>query len=422
MAADAVGVTATAPSDMSGDDVLDPGLDPVAIAATLFSIETANDPRPVYGQLRRHCPVAQTPGYSGEGSSWILSRYDDVMWALRHPEVFSSAPEAVDIGQAHTLIPLQIDPPEHAKYRRWLDPEFSPKRIADIERDARELVGHLVDQFAARGSCDFHEEFATPLPSTIFLRLMGWPQSDLPLFLQWRDNTVRPDVAPDDWDGAQRIREQTGKEINEYFVAAIEEKRKRPDDALLSRLVFGEVEGRPLTDEELLGTCHLLMIAGLDTVTATLDCMISYLARHPDRRRMITERPELVDNAVEELLRHETPVMMVARVVKQDWEYGGMAMKAGDSLTPLIGAANHDDDEFDDPHEVDFDRTGNRHLAFGAGPHRCLGSHLARMELRVAIDEFHKRIPDYRLAEGCELVYSPGIRQTNDGCPLEWDV
>lgn len=393
------------------------GADPLG---TLFMPETANDPRAAYARLRDQCPVAASPAMAGDSTGWVVSRYDDVMWALRHPEVFSSGQEAVSIGQEFALIPLQVDPPEHAKYRRWLDPLFSPKRIADIEPDARALVGELVEQFAGRGECDFHEEFATPLPSTIFLRLMGMPQSDLPTLLQWRDNTIRPDVEPGDWDGAQRIREQTGHEISAYFTDAIAAKRRNPDDALLSWMVHSEVEGRPVTDEELLGTCHLMLLAGLDTVTATLDCMVSYLAQHPDRRRMLVERPELLDGAVEELLRHETPVMMVARVVKQDCEFAGQAMRKGDSLTPLIGAANHDDTEFTDPHDVDFERRGNRHLAFGAGPHRCLGSHLARMELRVALDEFHRRIPEYRLADGASLNYSPGIRQTNDGLPLVW--
>ncbi len=397
-----------------------PGDEALDALGMLFAVDTANDPRPVYGRLRNECPIARGDAMMGEGSTWVLSRYDDVMWALRHPEVFSSAPEAVDVGQEHTLIPLQIDPPEHAKYRRWLDPLFSPKRIAVIEPDARKLVGELVERFVANGSCDFHEEFATPLPSTIFLRLMGMPQSDLATLLQWRDNTIRPDVEPGDWEGAQRIRDETGKAITEYFLEAIAMKRREPDDALLSELVHGTVEGRPITDSELLGTCHLMLLAGLDTVTATLDCMVSYLAQHPDRRAMIVARPELIDGAVEDLLRHETPVMMVARVVKQDFELGGMQMRKGDGLTPLIGAANHDEHEFTDPDEVDFERSGNRHLAFGAGPHRCLGSHLARMELRVALDEFHKRIPEYRLAEGTELVYSPGIRQTNDGLPLVW--
>ncbi|MDQ1447291.1 MAG: hypothetical protein QOC79_262, partial [Actinomycetota bacterium] len=188
-------------------------------------------------------------------------------------------------------------------------------------------------------------------------------------------------------------------------------------DRLLSRVVTAEVDGRPLTQAEMLGMCHLLLLGGLDTVTATLDCMIAYLAQHPERRRAVVADPELMSAAIEELLRHQTPVMMVPRIVAQDCEIGGVSIEAGDGATLLLGAANVDAEEFDDPDDVRLDRESNRHLAFGGGPHRCLGSHLARMELRVAMEEFHKRIPDYELAEGAEIHFSPGIRQA-DNLPL----
>jgi cytochrome P450 len=251
------------------------------------------------------------------------------------------------------------------------------------------------------------------LPSTIFLQLMGLPQSDLPQFLQWRDDTIRPNVAPDDWEGAQRIREQTGRDITAYFQQAIDDRRRNPDDtAVLGRLVAGQVDGRPLTDAELLGMCHLLLLGGLDTVTATLDCAIVYLARHPERRAQLGDDAVLA-GAVEELLRTETPVMAIPRVVKQDCTIDGVDIQAGDHATLCLGAANGDDAEFDDAHGVEFTRSPNRHLAFGGGPHRCLGSHLARMELRVALREFHRRIPDYEIAPGADIHYSPGIRQAN---------
>ncbi len=385
----------------------------------LFSMEAAADPLTHYAIIRERCPVARTSALVASGpDNWLLSTYEDVMWALRHPEVFSSAPDAVDIGQEHNLIPLQVDPPEHAKYRRTLDPEFSPKRMAALEDDVRMLVGEIIDRFVADGACDFHEAFATPLPSTVFLRLMGMPQSDLPEFLQWRDNTIRPDVEPGDFDGAQRIREETGKLITKYFENAIAMRRELPDDNLLSRIVHAQVDGRSFTDDELLGICHLMLLAGLDTVTATLDCMVAYLARNPEQRQLLVDRPELIDGAIEEMLRTETPVSVVARVVKQEHTLRGFTLKPGDGVTIGIGAANGDP-QFDDPHRVDFEREGNRHLAFGAGPHRCLGSHLARMELRIALEEFHKRIPEYSIPDGVELMYSPAIRQTF-ALPLEW--
>jgi cytochrome P450 len=379
----------------------------------LFSPGYADDPHPAYHAMQTQCPVQRSPGMFG-GHSVNLSRYEDVMWALRHPEVFSSK-DVVNIGNDMPLIPLSVDPPDHAKYRHLLDPEFSPKKMTALEPEARALVNRIIDEFVTRGECEFHEDFATPLPSTIFLALIGLPQSDLPQFLQWRDDTIRPN-AKNEVD-AQRMREAAGKAISEYFETALVEKRRNPDDRLLSRIVTAEVDGRPLTQAEMLGMCHLLLLGGLDTVTATLDCMIAYLAVHPERRRAIVADPALMNPAIEELLRHQSPVMMVPRVLAQDVEIRGVAIAAGDGATLLIGAANCDAAEFDDADEMRLDRGANRHLAFGGGPHRCLGSHLARMELRVAMEEFHKRIPEYELAPGAEVHFSSGIRQA-DNLPL----
>jgi cytochrome P450 len=379
----------------------------------MFSTHFADDPLPGYREIREQCPVMRSEGMFG-GNGVYLTRYEDVVWALKHTETFSSK-GVVEVGNEFPLIPLSVDPPEHAKYRRLLDPQFSPKKMADLEPELRKLAREVVDAFIDRGECDFHEEFATPLPSTFFLALTGLPQSDLPSFLQWRDNTIRPNAST--MEEAAAIREQTGYEITRYFEEALEQRRRQPDDRLLSTLVSAEIEGRPLTQAELLGTCHLLLLGGLDTVTATLDCMIVYLARHPDRRRAIVENPSLVPNAVEELLRHQTPVMMVPRRLAQDIEIGGVQCMAGDSATLMLGSANCDPGEFDEPEDVVLDREHNRHVAFGGGPHRCLGSHLARLELRVALEEFHARIPDYDIAPGAEFHYSPGIRQT-DRLPL----
>ncbi len=401
-------------------DTVDPGDNagttgaPFDAGTLLFSMDCAADPHPAYRRLREECPVARSAGFDG-GTSWYISRYDDVMWALKHPEVFSSGAEAISIGQEHPLIPLQVDPPEHAHYRRLLDPEFSPRRMAELEPDVRRLTGELLDGFATRGTCDFHAEYATPLPSTIFLRLLGLPQSDLPKFLQWRDDTIRP--AGDTPAAQQHTREAAGAAITRYFEDGLDEKQRNPDGNLLARLATARVDGRPITRAEQLGTCHLMLLGGLDTVTATLDCMIAYLAQHPDRRRALIADPTLCDTVVEELLRAETPVQVVPRVVKQEFEMRGQRLQPGDGVVLVLGAADTDGDEFDDAESVSFERGVNRHLAFGGGPHRCLGSHLARMELRVAVEEFHRRIPEYELAPDTTLVYSPGIRQA-DHLPL----
>ncbi len=389
--------------------------DEFALDAHVFSERCANAPHEVYHEVHRRCPVQRAPGMFG-GNHVYVTRYEDVLWALKHPEVFSSK-DVVKVGNDVPLLPLSVDPPDHAKYRRLLDPQFSPKRMAELDGEARKLVNEIIDGFAPSGQCEFHEDFATPLPSTIFLALMGLPHEDLPQFLQWRDDTIRPESTSATQEEADAKRAAAGKAIEEYFEAQIEQKRRNPDDRLLTTIVHGEVDGRPLTHEELLGITHLLLLGGLDTVTATLDCMILYLANNPERRRALVEDPSLIPPAVEELLRHQTPVMMVPRIIAQSGEIGGVTFEAGDGATLMIGAADVDEAEFDDPDAVLFDRERNRHLAFGGGPHRCLGSHLARLELRVALEEFHRRIPEYSLADGAEIRFSPGIRQA-DHLPL----
>jgi cytochrome P450 len=374
----------------------------------LFSRTTADDPHPTYERLRSECPVLRREG--PERGDVFLSRYDDIFWALRHPEYFTSAGGTLYLGE-QPQIPLEVDPPKHTQYRRLLNPQFVPREIEKLAPEVRGMVHDLIDAFAPRGSCDFHEEFATPLPSGIFLPLMGLPREDLPLFLKWRDELVRPEMDMAEGETAEGVRRRAAIEVSDYFREAIAERRKQPGDGLLSTIIEFEIDGEPLTERELLGMSHLLLVGGLDTVTATLDCMVVYLATHPEHRQQLIDDPSCIPAAVEELLRWLTPVMMIPRSVAQDMEMRGVELKAGDAVNVVIGAANMDEEEFGTP-EVDFSRDPNRHLAFGGSHHLCLGAHLARLELRVALEELHARIPDYRIAEGADIRYSPGIRQT----------
>ena len=368
----------------------------------------ANDPQPLYRKLRDECPVARID-YGPSQSLVMVSRYEDVRWALRNPEYLSSGMEAALIGQERPLIPLQIDPPDHAKYRRVLDPMFSPKAMEQIEGDARRHVNRIIDQFVDAGRCDFHAQFSTPVPSIFFLRLMGLPLEDLDTFLEWRDGIIRPRTGDIEQDA--KVRDETGQEMYAYFERAMDEKERQRDDGLFSHLLDAEVEGAKFTREQILDIAYLMIIAGLDTITATLDCMITNLVRHPERRRAIVEDPSTIPGAVEELLRVESPVTGVVRVVNEDCEIAGVSLQKGEHVTLVIGAAGTDEREFDHADAVDFAREPNRHLSFGGGPHRCLGSHLARMELRVALEEWHTRIPEYDLEAGFEPSFSPGIRQ-----------
>jgi cytochrome P450 len=372
------------------------------------------EPQPMYKALRESTPVFRSP------QAVVLSRLTDIEMALKHTELFSSNMDAVDLGNIRPLIPLQIDPPEHAKYRRILDPLFTPREMARREPRVAELVNEMIDRFAGRGKVDFHEEFAVPLPCTVFLQLLGLPLEDLDQFLEWKDGVIRPEGA-EGYDGRHDASQVVAQQIYDYFDRAIDEHIASPRDDVLSAMIGANVASQPLSREELLDICFLFLIAGLDTVTDSLDCFFVYLARHPDHRHQLVEEPDVLPHAIEELLRWETPVPGVVRVAMQDVEVGGCPISKGERVSPLLGAANTDPAEFPDPEVVDFNRSPNRHRAFGGGPHRCLGSHLARMELRVALREFHRRIPDYEIKPGTQLIYTAALRSV-ESLPLIFPV
>jgi len=400
-----------------------PNPDPETGQVALFTPEFAACPHAVYRSLREDFPVTR----AAFTESPVISRYEDVMWALRHPEIFSSAMDMqMALGTERPMIPQQIDPPAQTRFRKVLDPCFSKRRVAEIEPDVRRHAGELIDAFIARGECEFDQDFAVPLPCTAFLRLMGLPQSELPSFLRLKDGIIRPHTQMDKKDSldpekAVQHRKQTGREIYAYFEDVIADRRKKPGTDMVSYLLETEVDGHRLTDEEILDVSFLLILAGLDTVTATLGCNIAYLASNPEQRERIAREPALIPGAVEELLRWETPVMAVPRLLKEDVSLHGFSMKEGELVTLLLGASNQDEAEFEHAGVVDFERQRNRHLAFGGGAHRCLGSHLARMELQTAMEVWHERIPSYRVKPGETPRYSPGIREVQY-LPLVWET
>jgi cytochrome P450 len=367
------------------------------------------NPQPVYQELLQNFRVAKTIGMRTP----ILSRHEDVVHALRHPEIFSSEIDMrIMLGNERPMIPQQIDPPLQVRYRKILDPQFSRPKMQLLEADIRRHARALIDAVVDAGACEFDAAFAVPLPCRAFLSLMGLPQEELPLFLELKDGIIRPPVPPMDLIAAGEYRLTTGKRIYAYFEQLVADRRREPESDMVTYLTQVDLDGRKLTPEEVLDICYLLLLGGLDTVTSTLGCSIAFLAANPEhRRRVATGGADVVNNAIEELLRYETPVTMVPRVVKQDITIGDVTLRPGDMVNLLIGAANLDEHEFPDAMRVDFDRERNRHIAFGAGPHRCLGSHLARMELRAALEEWHRRIPDYAIAPGETPRVSHGIRE-----------
>jgi cytochrome P450 len=380
-----------------------------------FDREVARNPQPSYKAMRDLAPVLELP--QGQMHGVVVGKHSDVVEALRTPEVFSSGFDAVHIGQLRPLIPLQIDPPDHQTYRKLLDPLFAPRRVAQLEPQVRDLARGLVDAVVDEGGCDFNRAIAEPFPSTVFLGLLGLPISRTDEFLELKNGIIRPPATTP--EEREAMVNRTGQRIYRVLEEVIDARAAAPQDDFISGFLTAEIDGRRLSRDDVIDICYLFFLAGLDTVAAALDCMLAFLARHPDHRRQIVDDPAVIPHAVEELLRWETPVPGVVRMPTRDTELSGCPITAGQQVLVLLGSANTDEAFWERADEVDFHREVNKHLAFGGGVHRCLGSHLARLELRVLLDEWHARIPDYELAPATVLDYSPGLRQI-DPLPLVW--
>jgi cytochrome P450 len=376
--------------------------------AGMMTPDLARHPQPTYRVLLDGSGVMRI-----EGVGVIASSRAAVDEVLRQPQVFSSDTAAADLKTRRPLIPLQIDPPDHRKFRRILDPLFAPQRMGRLEEPIARLVNELIDGFVDEDEIDFTARFSVPFPSRVFLALFGLPIEELPRFLAMKDGIIRPhhvvgeEIGHPATDAHQRA---TAEQIYGYFEGLLDERASVRRDDLVSQLLDAEIGGDRLGREDILDICFLFLIAGLDTVSASLDCFFGHLAEHPEDRRRLVDDPGSIGPAVEELLRWETPVMGTARVATRDAEVAGLPVGAGEQVMALLGAANLDDREMADAGELRWDRSANRHLAFGGGIHRCLGSHLARVELRVALREWHRRIPDYAVKPGVLLDYTPGIR------------
>jgi cytochrome P450 len=371
-------------------------------------------PQPLFKMLRDAGPVINmAPAIA----MMLVGRDEEVRYVLQHPEVFSSGADAVQIGQVRPLIPLQIDPPAHKNYRKLLDPIFAPKQIALLEERTRALVRGLIAEVSGNGGCNFHASVAEPFPSTVFLQLLGLPVSRAAEFIALKNGIVRPHfTTPEERLAAVAV---TGRQIYAVLQEVVDERATDPQSDFISMFLAAEVDGQRLTHDDVLDIGYLFFLAGLDTVTASLDCMLAYLAQHPEQRRLLVEDPSLIPSAVEEMLRWETPVQGVVRITTEATELSGCPIAANTIVSVMLGSANTDERSWAHPDDVDYSREDNRHLAFGGGVHRCLGSHLARMELRVALEEWHAAVPAYRLAEGVELLYSQGLRAI-DNLELVW--
>jgi cytochrome P450 len=377
----------------------------------MFDEDVASNPHRVYKQMRDHGPVIEAQiTHAGEGGV-LVSRHQDVVDLLRDPATFSSK-NRIELGQKRPIIPLQMDPPEQTRLRKLMAPLFSPAVVNGIEAETRKLAVHLIDPIVDRGGCNFHEVVANPLPSTVFLQLLGLPVSRATEFLDLKDGILHPDAS--DIEERAAVQQAAGEKIYAILEEIVDQRIQKREKDWISSFLDSEVDGETLTRENVIDIGYLFFIAGLDTVSASLGCIFAYLAQHPDRQLEIAENPSVIPGAIEELLRFESPVTSIMRLTTKDTEIGGCPIRKGTNVQVELGSANTDERFMKDAGTIDFHRRVNKHIAFGVGAHRCLGSHLARMELRVVVEEWHKRIPSYRLAPGCVPRYSPGVREVSN--------
>jgi cytochrome P450 len=367
------------------------------------------DPYPIWDELRSRCPVAHSERYGG---TWLPLRHEDVAAVAYDTEHFTSRsvvvsevrPGPEDLPAPIGLAPpITSDPPFHAVARRLLLPAFSPKRIQALEPLTRDLCVELLDATAGRSVVDAAVDYAEHIPLRVIVGMLGFPQEDADIFRRF----IRMVLEDVDQSAEERQALVEQGELDEYMDARIAEHIADPQDDLTTFLLEAELDGRKLDPDHVRGTMVLLMIAGIDTTWSAIGAALWHLAQHPADRRRLAAEPDLMPTAVEEFLRAYAPVTM-ARLVARDFDFRGRSLKEGDWLLLPFPAANRDPEYFPDADKVLIDRTDNRHAAFGLGIHRCIGSNLARMELRVALEEWMKRYPEFDLADPGAVTWSAG--------------
>lgn len=360
-------------------------------------------------------PMPSSGGLAGGGSkgAWVVTHYADIERVYTDNDHFSTKGAAefqALIGETFRSIPLAVDPPDHFKYRHFLFPHFGPARVNKMEPEIRALAVEMIDSFADKGEVDVAWDFGRVFPVRVFMALMGFPPPMFEQFLDWEWHILH---ASDRAETAAALRG-----VLAFLRGFIAEKQECPDDGLVSKIVHGEIEGRPLTDEEKIGMVWFLWLGGLDTVAATIGQMFRRLVMEPEIQRQLRERPDLINSAVEEFLRTQ-PILSSARVATRDFDWHGVTIKSGDTVQCLNSAGNFDPEKFSCPRDFDPARKNNRHFTFIAGIHLCLGATLARRELRIVLDEWFKRIPEFRVKPGADTTVFPGLMSIRN-LPLVW--
>ncbi|MEV0663213.1 cytochrome P450 [Actinomadura luteofluorescens] len=381
---------------------------PVSDWATDFSHlepEWAADPYPIQDDLRRRCPVARTERFGG---GWLPTRYEDVAAVAYDTERFTSRSVVMsnfrpprEVAPIGVTPPISSDPPFHHDARKLLLPAFKKSAVARLEPATRAYCHELIDSFEGRDVVDAAQEYAQHIPIRVIADMLGFPPEDGPRFREFVENTLEGVNLPPD----ERIARMD--KLFDYLLEQIRDHVANPRDDLTTYLIEAELYGRKLDPSHVSGTMALLLIAGIDTTWSAIGASLWHLAKTPaDRERLVAD-PSLVPTAMEEFLRAFAPVTM-ARLVREDMTWRGAEMKADDWILLSFPAANRDPAQFDRADEIAIDREVNRHAAFGLGIHRCVGSHLARMELRTALDVWLERVPSFTLADPAAVTWAAG--------------
>ncbi len=391
---------------MSANDTRPP-VDDWATDYDIFHGDYVTDPAPIWDDLRGRCPVAHTERWGG---SWMPTRYEDVRALARIvPQLSSDEPLVVkpvalepdDAFYGVKAPPISSDPPEHGPARRLILPAFSPSAVARHQPFTEELAHRLIDAFAGRGRADAATEYAQQIPPHVIAHLLGVDEAQADNFVTWARGLLEQGLK----DPVVRL--EARHNILGFFSEQVAKRRVQPRDDFISELLTGELDGQPVSDRHVVGTCNLLLVAGIDTTWSSIGSALWHLACHPgDRERLVAE-PELIPTATEELLRAYSPVTM-ARVVKEEVEAAGVTFRPGERVLMNFPAANRDPEAFPDADRVIIDRQANRHIAFGVGIHRCAGSNLARMEMNVALSAFLSRIPEFSLEDPAAVTWAGG--------------
>jgi cytochrome P450 len=359
----------------------------------------AGDPYPVYERLRRECPVAWSEAHEG---FWVVSRYDDIAEIAHRPDAFSSRYVTVprDIGVGDVQVPpLHYDPPEHGRIKKLLASAFVPARVAPFEPVVRAKVTELIDRFVTRGRCDASQEFARSVPVAVICRLLDLPPEDEDRFVGWAYALLEITGTPEAL--------QMAMEMLMYLNELLMRRQQEPGDDLVSYLAQAVVEGDRLEGGEIVLSTVELLVAGIDTTWDTLAATILHLARDREQQARLRAQPQLIPTALEEFLRMFAPVT-VGRLVTADVEFGGQQLRAGEMVLIPFPSANRDGGEFPEPDTVVLNRQPNRHFAFGAGIHRCVGANLARLELTVALEEFLRLVPEFSVEDESAVTWAVG--------------